>query len=230
MNRRTFVQAAALVTAAPTISTFAQTPEPEHTQPTIATNAWHLLPQESTDDVSAIVIGQPDGSNRIGFIVRNDTDETVAIHQVKCDVRDAADSLIGVAMANSSSVHPNVMSPGDIAAGWIYLEDIDTAAAGEFTFSVETKAPDRMNAMWPDVVFGDVNNTGKALVGTVSNPSEVEISFVSFTSLLLASDGAIVGMSSDSQMMTIEAGGESTFQASLADGDGEHFVLGGTSM
>ncbi len=209
----------------------AQTPAAEHhEQATIAENVYDLLPAPTEKAVHVIASGEPDDIGRMGFVVRNDTDEPVAVEQTKVDVHDGAGKLIGVA-TSSTFVYPDVLAPGDLAAGWVYLNDINLTADATFTFTIATKAPDRMNDAYPNFAFSDVNNTGTALVGMVLNPGDVDVSFASFTAVCLSEDGTVTGFVSESMMpMQLAPGGETSFQVSLRDTDCEHFILGGNSM
>lgn len=210
-----------------------QTPEvSQHSQPTMASNSLDLLEVDSAQGVEVISFTDPNSAGIVSFIVVNGTSDDVSVNQVKADVYDKNDALIGVATSPGGAfISPDLLHPGDVAAGYIYLRDIDLSKLERIEFSVESSPPDRMNSLSPALEFKDVQWTGMALTGIIVNPHEVDVVSVSFTAVCVSSDGEILGYMSDLQSISIPSGGEQTFQLSPRDNtDCENYVLGANSV
>jgi hypothetical protein len=217
-----------LLLALSVFPTSAQTPETaEHIQPTIAENARHLLPTASTGEVSVIAYGEPLGDFTLPLVVRNDTEAVAANISVKVDVRDADGSLVGVA---SGWMKPAVLNPGDIAIGTVMLVDMAIPSDAVFEFSISSRPVGRMNEVEPDLEFGTVEWAGQALVGEMTNPSGIPISFQFIDAVCFDSDGALVNAGLNMQTLQMEAGETTTFQTGsfyVSDASCENFIVAG---
>lgn len=208
----------------------AQTPEAaEHVQPTIATNARNLLNLNGNNEVAMVSHGDVNDFGAMTFILHNGTEDVVTVAEVKADVRDTDGGLMGVAIANPSSIFPTVLFPGDIAVGQIRFSDIDLVSNPDIDFSVASTPGDQSEPMMNvNIHYLGVRWTGLAIVGEVHNPSDKSLFVQPYVVVCVSDDGEVIDGGMGYLYFDMEPGDTSTFQAdevSLSQCD--NFIMAG---
>lgn len=232
---RTLLAAIAIV-AMPMAATAQSDSTPEandHKQVSLAENSRDLLDLTPTGELSIVARNEPDNMGLMVFVIWNDTPEVVSNVSLKIDVHNADGSLAGVATTNGSiDIQPSVLQPGDLAIGYVYLQDIVIVSGMSYEFSLTTEPIGMMNDMFPSLEFAGVTWTGTALIGELTNTGREEISMQSFVIACFDDDGAVLGGGMDASMMTVGAGETTTFQTGslIYNADCKNFILAGSGL
>lgn len=128
------------------------------------------LPDGDPSEVSIVATNSKTGmSDSILVIVRNNTSEPVGEITVTGTARDASGALAG--SGSSQGFDPAVVAPGEIALGYVYF-DGGYPADGKFEYDVSA---DEVGDYFQPMTVTEINNTGDAVVGAVSNDTGVDV-------------------------------------------------------
>lgn len=102
-------------------------------------------------------------------IVRNNTGDPIGQIEATGTARDAAGSLVG--SGSSQGVKPVVVAPGEIAYRYVYFDGgFPEGATLEFDVAGE-----EVGTYFRPITITEVNNTGDAIIGGVSNDTGVDV-------------------------------------------------------
>lgn len=141
-------------------------------------------------------------SDAVTVIVRNNTSDPIGQIEATGTARDAAGALVG--SGSSQGFKPVVVAPGEIAYGYVYF-DGGFPDGSKLEFKVKGEP---VGTYFRPMTVTEINNTGDAIIGGVSNDTGVDVTGpISADVLCFAADGTTIGPK-----------GGFTEEADLADG------------
>ena len=149
------------------------------------------FPAGEPDEVSIVATGAEDElSDSVTIIVRNNTTEAIGLIEATGTARDSAGALVG--SGSSQGFQPVVVAPGEIAYGYVYF---DGGFPEGSTFEFDVKG-DEVDTYFQPITVTEINNTGDAIIGGVSNDTGVDVTGpISVKVLCFTADGTLIGPS-----------------------------------
>jgi hypothetical protein len=167
---------------------------------------------DATDgEVAVAAIAPVDDSGSFPMIVHNGTDQPIS----RVEVSGAAVGSDGATVSSGSSqgFEPNVIEPGGIGIGYVYVSyDLpDGLTLEQISIDYTTGLGDFENIVGVDVT--DVSSSADRVTGTLTNPHDVGIDGPVSVGLACLDDaGALMGVHSTfADRDAIDSGGSSTF-------------------
>jgi predicted small secreted protein len=167
---------------------------------------------DTTDgEVTVAAIASMDDSGSFPMVVHNGTDSPIS----RVEVSGAAVGSDGSTVSSGSSqgFEPNVIEPGGIGIGYVYvsLDLPEDVTLDQISIDYTTGLGDFENIVVVDVT--DVSASADRVTGTVTNPHDVGIDGPISVSLACLDDaGALMGVHSTfADRDAIDPGGSSTF-------------------
>jgi len=147
------------------------------------------LPPGDPGVLTIISTGAQDELNdSVTVIVRNNTSEPIGNIEATGTARDAGGALVG--SGSSQGFKPVVVAPGEIAYGYVYF---DGGFPEGSTFDIDVAGED-VGTYFRPITITEINNTGDAIIGGLSNDTEVEVTGpISVQVLCFAADGTTIG-------------------------------------
>ena len=161
------------------------------------------FPAGDPGELSIVSTGAQDELNdAVTTIVRNNTSDPIGQIEATGTARDADGALVG--SGSSQGFKPVVVAPGEIAYGYVYF-DGGFPEGSMFEFNV---AGEEVGTYFRPITITEINNTGDAIIGGVSNDTSVDVTGpIGVDVLCFAADGTTIGPK-----------GGYTEQSDLADG------------
>lgn len=147
------------------------------------------LPEGDPGELTIISTGAQDElSDAVTIIVRNNTSDPIGQIEATGTARDAAGALVG--SGSSQGFKPVVVAPGEIAYGYVYF-DGGFPEGSTFEFDV---AGEEVGTYFRPMTITEINHTGDAIIGGVSNDTGVDVTGpISVDVLCFAADGTTIG-------------------------------------
>ena len=179
-------------------------------------------PDLTASGAVAITLG-PAGRSDVPFLIYNGTDDTISRVEVSGMAVDGDGNTFG--SGRSQGVEPNVIPPGGIGFGFVYVGPDDLppdATIDNPAIDYTTGLGDFENIVTLDVDELTVLDAGfDDFTGTLTNPHDIEVTGPISVGLACLDDtGGLTGVfSTFADRDTIEAGGTSTFTISMYGDD-----------
>lgn len=170
------------------------------------------FPAGDPGDLTVISTGAQDElSDAVTIIVRNNTSDPIGQIEATGTARDAAGALVG--SGSSQGFKPVVVAPGEIAYGYVYF---DGGFPEGSTFEIDV-AGEEVGTYFRPITITEINNTGDAIIGGVSNDTGVDITGpLSVNVLCFAADGSTIGPNGGyAEQSDLADGATGTFSISL---------------
>lgn len=146
------------------------------------------FPAGDPGELTVISTGAQDDDDAVTIIVRNNTSDPIGQIEATGTARDAAGALVG--SGSSQGFKPVVVAPGEIAYGYVYF-DGGFPEGSTFEFDV---AGEEVDTYFRPITITEINNTGDAIIGGVSNDTGVDVTGpISVDVLCFAADGTTIG-------------------------------------
>lgn len=147
------------------------------------------FPAGDPGELTVISTGARDELNdAVTIIVRNNTSDPIGQIEATGTVRDAAGALVG--SGSSQGFKPVVVAPGEIAYGYVYF---DGGFPEGSPFEIDV-AGEEVGTYFRPITITEINNTGDAIIGGVSNDTGVDVTGpISADVLCFAADGTTIG-------------------------------------
>lgn len=147
------------------------------------------FPAGEPGELSIVSTGaQNELNDAVTIIVRNNTSEPIGQIEATGTARDDTGALVG--SGSSQGFKPVVVAPGEIAYGYVYF-DGGFAEGSTFEFDV---AGEEVDTYFRPITITEINNTGEAIIGGVSNDNGVDVTGpISVDVLCFAADGTTIG-------------------------------------
>lgn len=147
------------------------------------------FPAGDPGELTVISTGAQDELNdAVTIIVRNNTSDPIGRIEATGTARDAAGALVG--SGSSQGFNPVVVAPGEIAYGYVYF---DGGFPEGSTFDIDV-AGEEVGTYFRPITITEINNTGDAIIGGVSNNTGVDVTGpISADVLCFAADGTTIG-------------------------------------
>lgn len=147
------------------------------------------LPPGDPGKLSIVSTGARDELNdAVTIIVRNNTSDPIGQIEATGTARDSAGALVG--SGSSQGFKPAIVAPGEIAYGYVYFSG-GFPGGSTFEFSV---SGEEVGTYFRPITITELNNTGEAIIGAVSNETGVDVTGpISVDVLCFAADGTTIG-------------------------------------
>lgn len=167
------------------------TPAPEG-QTTIVGNAIPLLPDGEPGAVEVIAYSVPvEPRDSIGWIVKNNTDQSISEIVITADLHTPDGKLLGV--TNRSSIATEQLNPGEIAIGYSSGANIaDPSVQISFHISYDIGPPSHRWSETVEIVAAEQNDD--RIIGEFTNTSEVTLDGVFFYYACFDETGKLLGV------------------------------------
>ena len=179
-------------------------------------------PDLTASGAVAITLG-PAGRSDVPFLIYNGTDDTISRVEVSGMAVDGDGNTLG--SGRSQGVEPNVIPPGGIGFGFVYVGPDDLppdATIDNPAIDYTTGLGDFENIVTLDVDdLTPLDSDFDDFTGTLTNPHDIEVTGPISVGLACLDDtGGLTGVfSTFADRDTIEAGGTSTFTISMYGDD-----------
>ena len=131
-------------------------------------SALSLLPPGEPGKLSVVAVGPYDG-RALPFVVRNNTGEPLLSPSATARALNPAGQMI--ATGGDQGIHPNLIRPGGLALGYVYLSGVQLAPDTTFDVEVTAKPPKQVRYEGKrDLNVEEAVFTDGRIVGTLSNP------------------------------------------------------------
>jgi hypothetical protein len=170
------------------------------------------VPAGNPGELTVVSTGAQDElDDAVTIIVRNNTSEPIGQVEATGTARDPAGALVGSGL--SQGFQPVVVAPGEIAYGYVYF-DGGFPEGSTFEFDV---AGEEVGTYFRPITITEINNTGDAIIGGVSNDTGVEVTGpISADVLCFAADGNTIGPKGGFvEQSDLAAGATGSFSISL---------------
>lgn len=170
------------------------------------------FPPGDSGELAIISTGAQDElSDSVTVIVRNNTSEPIGNIEATGTARDAGGALVG--SGSSQGFKPVVVAPGEIAYGYVYF---DGGFPEGSTFDIDV-AGEEVGTYFRPITITEINNTGDAIIGGLSNDTDVEVTGpISVQVLCFAADGTTIGSHGGyAEQDDLDSGATGSFSISL---------------
>lgn len=171
------------------------------------------LPAGEPGKLDLILGGGSAGINRVPWVVRNNTDETVTEIEVTVTVRDGTGALFS--SGSTHAVAPFTVAPGEIAIGYSYIGRDTPPADATYEFHVSHNTAGSTREV--DIPVTEFSVREGQATGLIENTSTQRLRFVSAVFVCFDNDGALTfGDDTYANNSDLDAGAVSPFSARLS--------------
>jgi hypothetical protein len=147
------------------------TPAAQGGSPYLAGDALPLLPTGRPGNVDVIVVGAPMGWH-VPIVLRNNSNETVVLINVRGTAIDSAGTLIGTGEPGAF-MSPTHLAPGQVAIAAVYFNSADYLPLDAvLTFEPETEPAATASAFRQDLEIIEATREDQDIVGQARNATD----------------------------------------------------------
>jgi len=185
------------------------------------------LPAGSAGEVAIIARGVPDKYGTVQVVVRNNTGAPVSQIGLTGVAYDASGAIVG--SGEDHGFNPGYVADGEISMGYLYFGSDTVKPDSDVDITVDSESGDDDFGLYVrNLVISDVNVTGTAVLGRLTNPHDVAVSGpISVDLVCFDAEGTPIDMHQTyADADEVDPGGQATFSIDFSDpGPCESFLM-----